>query len=190
MTLAQPATQAGDVVVAPTAAGIGFRLVAANGSVGFTVPPNWAVVSMKSSPPVAVAVFQIPNPADKGAPDSTNVAVSIFHLEAETARSARAGVGKPFGREAPVTSQYAGWTVYAQEAPQGSTTYRLMDAVRDLPVINAAVAVRLAWPRLAGNGAGYDADMIATFHRLLDSVSSAPGPYSPRPGEIVRRPTD
>jgi hypothetical protein len=130
----------------------------------------------------------VPNPADEGTSDSTNVAITIFDLDAEAARSARAVVGKAYGPQ-PVTSQYKGWTVYTQEASQGATRYTIIDGVRELPDLHSAVAVRLAWPHLRANPSTYDADMSETYHRLLDSVSAASGAYSPASNEIVRRPT-
>ena len=185
----QPSPQVGDVVAGPSAAGTKFRLIIEKGSVAFTVPANWRVLGMQARPPVSAAVFQAPNPADTGTPDSTNVLVSVLHLDADKARAARMNVGKALGPTPPVTSQYHGWTVYAQQGSQSATTYTVLDSVRDVPDLDIAVAVRVAWPHLSGNARGYDADMTAVFHRLLDSVSIAPGPYAPAPGEVVRRPT-
>ena len=189
MAVAHPATVE-DVVASSTASGTAFRLITSKGSVSFTVPNDWAVISMQSRPPVSVAGFQAPNPADEGSPDSTNAAVTLFHLESAEALAARKNVGEAYGPATPITSQYNGWTVYTQEPTQGGTIYTLVDGVRDFSDANAAVAVRLAWPHLKGNRAEYDVDMIATYHRLLDSVSSTAGSYSPSPTEVVRRPTN
>jgi hypothetical protein len=157
--------------------------------VAFVVPSDWAVLTVQSFPPVSVAAFQAPNAADQGGPDSTNAAVSIFHLQSDQARSARSTVGKAFGPTAPSVGKHGEWTIYSQEASQGSTTYTVLDGVREFPELNVAVAVRLAWPHLRNNPAGYDAGMKSQYDKLLDSISSQPGSYSPAKDEVVRRPS-
>ena len=184
-----PVPQPGDVVAGPSASGSGaqFRFIIATGSVGFDIPGNWPTVAMQPRPPIAVAAFQIPNPADAGSSDSTNVAVTVFDLADAKGRTARSNVGRSYGPNPPTTSEYHGWTVYRQEAVQGSTTYTLLDAARNFPALNAAAAMRLAWPHLASNSENYDATMDTLYRSMLDSVSTAPGTYSPGPREVVRR---
>jgi hypothetical protein len=182
--------QPGDLVAGPGTGGVGatLRFVTEKGSVGFAVPGDWPTASMQPRPPVAMAVFQIPNPADAGTRDSTNVAFGLFDLDDPNAQAARNQVGQAYGPTPPAKQAYGGWTIYRQVATQGSTTYTILDGARDFPQLSAAAGVRLAWPHLAKNAPGYDADMERLYRSLLDAVSAAPGPYSPRPGEIVRRP--
>jgi hypothetical protein len=186
---AQSPVQSGDVVASRKPSGIGFRFITELGSVAFVVPPDWSMISVQSRPPISLAAFQAPNPADQGTSDSTNVAISVFQLDTALARTARSNVGQQFGPAPPVVSRYNEWTIYTHAPVQGATTYVVLDGVRDLPELHSAVAVRLAWPKLSGNTPSYDADMTATYHRLLDSVSGAKGPYTPDPNEVVRRPT-
>ena len=180
--------QPGDLVAGRGDAGAAtFRFITGKGSVGFAALGAWPTVSMQPRPPVAMAVFQVPNAADEGTDASTNLAFGVFDLDDPVARTARTRVGQAYGPTPPKQETYGGWTVYRQVAAQGSTTYTILDGVRDYPQVNAAVAVRLAWPHLAKNAASYDADMERLYRSLLDGVSAAPGAYTPGPREIVRR---
>ncbi len=182
--------QTGDLVAAHGPAGQGtvFRFITDKGSVGFTIVGDWPTVSMQSRLPIAVAAFQIPNAADKGTSDSTNVAVSVIDLDSEQGRADRARFGRQYGASPPHSENYEGWVIYRQQAAQRATEYVLLDAVRDAPDLRAAVAVRLAWPHLRRNAAGYDDQMDALFRSLLTSVSIKQGPYLPVAGDVVRRP--
>ena len=51
---------------APANAGVAFKIVTTDGFVTFSAEDHWPVISMKTKPPIAVAIFQIPNPADTG----------------------------------------------------------------------------------------------------------------------------
>ncbi len=51
----------------------------------------------------------------------------------------------------------------------GRHSYVICDASKKLGGV--IVAVRLAWPQLAKNPAGYDATMETTFISVLDSVA-------------------
>src|SRR5580704_10815855 len=71
--------QPGDVVAGRGAVGAAtFRFITAKGSVGLVTPGGWRTASMQSRPPVALAVFQVPNAADEGTEASTNVAIGVF----------------------------------------------------------------------------------------------------------------
>lgn len=185
------APRPGDVVAGPDRSGTGaaFRFIVEGGSVGFDIPGNWPTLAMQPRPPVAVAAFQIPNPAGAGTGDSASVAVSVFSLDDERGRAAREAVAKAYGPTPPTVSQVQGWTVYRQDAVQGSTTYTVLNAVREFPQIKAAASVLLAWPHLSGNPASYDADMEQLHRSMLDSISAQSGAYSLGPREVVRRPT-
>ena len=178
-----------DVVAGPGGAGAAtFRFITSEGSVGFATPGGWRTASMQSRPPVALAVFQVPNRADEGTDASTNVALGVFDLDEPAARTARGRVGQAYGPTPPTKAAHGPWTVYRQVATQGSTTYTILDGARDFPQLNAGAAVRLAWPHLPKNPASYDADMERLYRSLLDGISAARGPYAPKPGEVVRRP--
>jgi hypothetical protein len=183
------APQPGDIVAGPepTGTGVIFHFITSKGSVRFDVLGNWPTVAMQPLPPIAAAAFQIPNPADAGTSDSTNVAYTIFSLDDDRARAARAKVGKQYGSNPPTVEQYHGWTISRQEANQGSTTYTMLDGVIGLHGLDADIAIRLAWPHLVTNAPDYDATMEQLYRKLLDSVSAESGPYTPGQREVVRR---
>jgi len=185
---AAPPTAVGDVVTAKGSSTVSFRLITQEGSVRFAVPGDWAVLSVQSLPPGPTFAFQVPNPADQGTPDSTNISVTIFRLSDKTADGARQVIGKAYGSAPPKISNYKTWTIYTQEASQGQTAYTIVDGVHDDNHLDTAVAIRLAWPHLRRNAASYDADMQAQLRQLLDSVAIQGGAYTPASNEIVRQP--
>jgi hypothetical protein len=184
---ASQSLELGDVASRDAPSGVEFKIVTEKGFVAFTIPADWRVIAMQSQPPVSVAGFEVPNPADEGTSDSINVAVTIFHLDSDSARAAQTAVGKQFGSNTPMITQRKGWTLYEQEAQQGATEYTVIDAIRDLPEVNVAVAVRIAWPHLASNEPTLDSEMRTTDQALLDSIYAKPGPYAPGPSETARR---
>ncbi|KQZ44209.1 hypothetical protein [Duganella sp. Root1480D1] len=163
-----------------------FTIVTGKGYVRFTVPDQWAVLSMQTKPPVSVAAFQVANPADEGTPHSSNVAVSLFHVDAERGQTAASAIGKQFGALPPTVSTLEGWTIYTQQASQQGTAYTIIDAKK--PFADVVVGLRFAWPHLAANPAGYDQSMNGAFESLRRSVSSGFGVPASRPGEVIRRP--
>ncbi len=163
-----------------------FTIATAKGYVRFSVPDQWAVMAMQTKPPVSVAAFQVANPADEGTPHSSNVALSLFHIETERGQAAASLVGKQYGKLPPSVSTLEGWTVYTQEANQQGVAYTIVDAKK--PFADVVVGLRFAWPHLPANPAGYDQSMNRSFEALLRSVSSGLGVPAARPGEVVRRP--
>ncbi|HME70609.1 MAG TPA: hypothetical protein VKM54_12170 [Myxococcota bacterium] len=110
-----------------------------------------------------------------------------FNPDSEKARDALKRVGEHYGQAEPKVESFKEWTIYRQEAKQGEVVYSLLDAKRN--VADVAVGVRLAWPHLRNNPPGYDAEMEVTFRSVLDSIYGNIGPYQPKPGEVIRRPT-
>jgi hypothetical protein len=164
-----------------------FTVLTVKGYVRFTVPDEWQVLAMNTMPPVSVAAFQVENPADEGTPHSTNVAISLFHIETERGKAAVASVGKAYGPVPPSVSALDGWTIYTQQAEQQGVAYTIIDAKKAFA--DVIVGLRLAWPRLAANPQGYEQSMDGAFEALRRSVNSGLGVPEPRPGEVVRRPT-
>jgi hypothetical protein len=185
--LGEPALE-GDVAVANHPADVQFKIVAAAGAVAFSVPREWGVVSLGSKPPVATAVFLVPDPAARGGPYTTNVVLSIYHLDTDRGREASGVIGKAYGGVPPATGRYKAWTTYASQPSQGDTLYELLDATQTFGTLNAKVGVRCVWPRLSSHAPGYDVGMVEACHAVLDSVAAIPGPYTPGPGEVLRRP--
>jgi hypothetical protein len=153
--------------------------------VSYTVGGNWKVLSMQTRPPTTAAVFQIPNPADNGTPDSTNLALMTFETESPEASAAITSSRKRFDRKEGHT-QYKRWELFAQGGKQVSTNYSVRDAYRKVP--GAFVIVRIAWPHLKQNLNDYDSRMETIFRSVLDSISGDLGPKPKKEGEVIRRP--
>ena len=164
-----------------------FKIVTADGFVAFTAGNNWPVFSMQTKLPMTTAVFQIPNPADEGTPDSTNLFVRFYDLGSPAARESFEKVGAPIEGAAPKVESIDGWKVYRQVGKQGTTEYSIIDAKRELRGLSASV--RLAWPHLATNPPDYAAQMDWLFAAMLRSIHQHVGPYEPRDGETVKRPS-
>jgi hypothetical protein len=163
-----------------------FTIVTTKGYVSFAVPDDWRVIAMQSKSPVAVAAFQIPNPADSGTPDATNVAVSLFSVETKPGRDGERDVGRQFGPTAPTVTAKDGWTVYTQTANQGDTLYTIIDAKKSCA--DVVVGVRFAWPHLPKNAPELDTQMKGQLDSVLDSVNGALGRPQRKDGDVVRRP--
>ena len=163
-----------------------LKIVTAKGYVAFVAGDDWPVQQMQTKMPVAMAVFQVPNPADEGTPDSTNLIVQFFEHGSEQEKTVYAAAVKQYGSTAPVVESFKGWTLHRQEALQDETLYSIWDAKRG-DIADVSTSVRLAWPHLASNSADYAAQMERIFTTFLDSVWGGLGEYKPREGEVLRR---
>jgi hypothetical protein len=150
-----------------------LKVVTSGGYIAFRVEADWPVVATRSQPPLSLFVFQLPNPADEGTPDSTNLAVSVFQLDSEEGKAAFARPPIATGSE-PKRERIEDWEVLRREGTQGGTTYAILDARRAFR--HGGVAIRLAWPRLAANAPDYEAGIERTLRALLASVREHVGP--------------
>ncbi len=160
------------VLVAPGAvafAGTELKIPTTNGFVAFSVEGDWPVLSMQMKPPIASAAFRIPNPADAGTPDSSNIVIALYDTQSAEARTAFKTPVKQYGAARPKGQTVGPWTIYRQAAKQGDTDYTIVDAKRS-GVAGVAVGVRMVWPQLAGNAADYDARMETVLKAVLDSI--------------------
>ncbi len=166
-----------------------LKIITTNGAVGFTVDDDWAVLNMQSKLPVAAAVFQILNKADSQTPDSTNLIFKLYDLNTDTGRAAFDAPVKQYGSDAPKQEVFGAWTLYRQQALQGTTTYTILDAKR-VGVADVSATARIAWPHLKKNAKKYDAQLESRFQKFLNSVYGETGPYKPQENEVVRRPAE
>jgi hypothetical protein len=164
-----------------------LKILTDHGYVAFAPGDDWPVISTQTHLPVAVMAFQIPNAADEGTPDSTNLSISLYDLGTERGRDAFARSGAQLGLQPPSVENIGAWRVIRQESTQGATSYTILDAQRSTGA-DVAVSVRLAWPHLASNRAAYDAEMEAILRGFISSVHGEKGPYTPKDGEVIRRP--
>ncbi len=163
---------------------VDLSLITKKGWVQFTVGGDWKVLSMDTKTPTRIALFQIPNPAEKGTSDSTNASVMLYEVDSP---QASAGLGKVRQKYARGPQSRIGvWEVFNNDFKQGSTNYSGRVAFRDIADVH--VSVVFAWPHLVKNSAGYDSEMEQTFLGLLKSVNGGLGKYPKEKGGVLRRP--
>ena len=146
------------------------------GFVAYAVEGDWPVLSMQMQLPVAAAAFRIPNAADAGTTDSTNLAIVLYDLQSAEGRTAFKTPVKQYAPQVPKAQVKGAWTVYRQEASQEGTFYTILDAKRK-GVADVSVSVRMAWPHRASNPPDYDVEMEAQFWSFLQSIRGARGAY-------------
>jgi hypothetical protein len=181
------ALTAGLLLALPVWATTQMTVVTGRGYVAYDVGDDWAVLSMETMGPVRSAVYQLPNPADEGTTESTNIALVLYDLATQQGREGFDAPIPEYSADKPVESEIAGWTIFRQSGIQHDVEYTIVDARRD-GVGDVAAAVRMAWPHLKNNGADYDAQMETTFRSFLAGIQGHIGPWTPREGEVVRRP--
>lgn len=145
----------------------------------FTVPGEWKVIAGKSDASRTTFAFQIPNPADEGTPDSTNLALVAYSLNQPAEKESFEVKKSQRGPGATDQKLVDGWECSTFSAKQKDTSYTDWDCTRI--VGQTGVFVRLAWPHLVMNPADYDKDMETALSDVLKSVI----PYS-RPSERTK----
>lgn len=136
--------------------------------VQFSVPGNWLVISSKSTAEKTVFAFQIPNVAEEGTPDSTNLVIVSSYLKDAQDKNAfekKASSPDPPAQEKKLVD---GWRCTSFSAMQKSTQYVVWDCYR--VVANCGVYVRVAWPHLPKNPLAYDKQMETVLSDFLTSV--------------------
>lgn len=162
-----------------------LSIIIPTGYVAFVVEDHWSVLNMQTKLPVTASVFQIPNKADEGTPDSTNLIISVYEPKSPKALNALKKVGKAYGPVEPRIEDYDNWKLYWQKPKQGETVYSLVDARRDFN--NTVVTVRLAWPHLERNEVGYDVKMDKILRNILSSIREHNGPWTPKGNQNILR---
>ena len=155
--------------------------------VQFTVPGDWKVMSSRSDKDLTVFVFQLPNPADEGTPDSTNLAVVSSYLRDDASRDAfekKASERDPRAREQHLVES---WSCSTFTAKQGATNYDVWDCYR--VVAKCGVHVRFAWPSLPKNAPNYGKQMEMTLVVVLKSIIPSPKWLRTRRGCSLWNPT-
>lgn len=135
----------------------------------FSVPDNWPVIASKSIAEKTVFAFQIPNAADEGTPDSSNLSIvssDLKHRKEKDAFEKKASTPAPTAQEKKLVD---GWRCSSFSAMQGATQYVDWDCYRVLA--DCGVFVRMAWPHLPKNPMDYDKQMESILTDFLTSVS-------------------
>jgi hypothetical protein len=153
----------------------------------FSVPANWKVIANKSTSGKTVFAFQIPNSADEGTSDSSNL--SIIATDLKTAQDREAFQTQPANTDhnAQEKKLVEGWGCSTFSAVQHSTNteYVIWDCRRT--IADCGVSVRMAWPHLPKNPSDLDNQMEIVLSNFLTSV----GPFKgvPKSG-VLRRPVN
>jgi hypothetical protein len=155
--------------------------------VQFSVPGDWPVIANKSTSEKTVFAFQIPNAADKGTSDSSNL--SIIATDLRTAQDRDTFQKQALGTDhnAQEKNLVDGWGCGTFSAMQHSTQtqYVIWDCRRI--IADCGVSVRMAWPHLPKNPPDYDKQMEMVLSNFLTGV----GPFKgvPKSG-VLRRPVN
>jgi hypothetical protein len=136
--------------------------------VQFSVPGDWAVISSKSTPEKTVFAFQIPNPADEGSSDSSNLVIVSSYLKNAEDRAAFEKKASNPEHDAQEKNLVDGWRCSSFSATPKSTQYVDWDCYR--VVADCGVFIRVAWPHLLKNPPDYDKQMETVLSDFLTSV--------------------
>ena len=134
----------------------------------FSAAGDWPVIASKSTPEKTVFAFQIPNKADEGTPDSSNLSITSSYLKDAKAKEAFEKRATSLGPNAQAKKLLDGWRCSTFTAKQDSTEYVDWDCYR--VVADCGVFVRTAWPHLPKNPADYDQRMESVVSTFLQSV--------------------
>ena len=136
--------------------------------VQFSVPGEWLVIASKSTSEKTVFAFQIPNRADEGTSDSTNLSIISSDLKDAKDREAfdkKAATAEHGAVDKPLIG---GWGCRSFTANQDKTQYVDWDCYR--VVADCGVFVRMAWPHLSKNPVDYDKQMERVLSDFLSSI--------------------
>ena len=149
----------------------------------FSVPSDWPVIANKSTSETTVFAFQIPNAADKGTLDSSNLSIIATDLKTAQDRDAFQKQASSTDHNAQEKNLVEGWVCSTFSAIQRSTQaqYVILDCRRIIS--DCGVSVRIAWPHLPKNPPDYDKQMELVLSNFLTSV----GPFKSMPKSGVLR---
>jgi hypothetical protein len=153
----------------------------------FSVPGDWPVIANKSTSEKTVFAFQIPNSADEGASDSSNLSVIATDLKTAQDKDAFSKQTSGTDHNAQGKNLVEGWGCSTFSSIQHSTQtqYVIWDCRRI--IADCGVSVRIAWPHLPKNPPDYDKQMETVLSSFLTSVVPFKG--VPKSG-VLRRPTN
>lgn len=150
-----------------------LKFLTTAGNISFTVDGAWKIMTLQPQLPIATVGFQIQNPADESAPDSTNFAVSLYDASSDPAsKAAKKALGGLLVKGSDVKvkkTRHGDWEQWSYPGKQDKTSCQVLDA--DKKIGGVIVGLRLAWPKLPKKPANYDASMEAIFLSVLDSVA-------------------
>lgn len=146
------------------------RLETQNGYVSLQTPSDWTLVTSKAHRATASALFQIPNPADRGTPDSTSLGLAVYDLGTDAGRADAARAKAKLTSAIRAKHRQGPWVIYRQRFADDAdpVPYTALNARQETPGL--VVTVDLSWPKLPDNPADYDAQMEKLFRAFIGSV--------------------
>jgi hypothetical protein len=155
--------------------------------VQFSVPGDWPVISSKSTSEKTVFAFQIPNAADEGTSDSSNLSIIATDLKTAQDRDAFQKQASGTDHNAQEKKLVEGWgcSTFSATPHSSQAQYVILDCRRI--IADCGVSVRIAWPHLPKNPPDYDKQMEMVLSNFLTSV----GPFKgvPKSG-VLRHPVN
>jgi hypothetical protein len=136
--------------------------------VQFSVPGDWPVIASKSTAEKTIFAFQIPNAADEGTSDSSNLSIVSSYLKDAKDRNAFEKKASSPASTAQEKKLVDGWRCSSFSAVQKSTQYVDWDCYRVLA--DCGIFVRIAWPHLPKNPPDYDKQMETVLSDFLTSI--------------------
>ncbi|MGB0063489.1 MAG: hypothetical protein WBP85_03515 [Terracidiphilus sp.] len=151
--------------------------------VQFSVPADWPVIANSSTSERTVFAFQIPNPADNGTSDSSNLSIIATDLRTDQARDAFQKQSSTDDSTAQQEKLVEGWacSTFSKTQRSTQTQYVIWDCRRI--VADCGVSVRIAWPHLPKNPPDYDGQLKTVLSNFLMSI----GPFKDLPKSGVLR---
>lgn len=164
---------------------------AGQGEIPFRFESNWHILAGTPKPPISSILFELPDPADVGTPESTNLEILRFDLSSPKARAAQEKLLSIFNKNEKIVQRSPrGTTVreaYGIEMKMNNWRIHRRKAIQRIkknglkPVryqINEAYTVihgnglyvLLSWPVLPKNSPSYDTTMNQDFGALLHSI--------------------
>ncbi len=155
-------------------------LVSNRGALGFAVPGDWKAIQFDFRPPVAMAVYDVPDPSALDGASSTNCSMAF----ADTAQPDGQAIVGRVAAFSGAASERDGWSIHTRtEGASAAAAGATMEIVATKPEGFVTAVAMCAWQKGASHDSAYDSYMTTIFNTLLDSVHAPPAPFKARPGE-------
>jgi len=132
------------------------------------IDSNWTIIAHKPLGAITTVATQIPNKADEGSQDSTNLIITIYDnkdTQAVLSFSQMIMGIKDYKEEI-----HGNWKQLVWSGNQGETDYTIIDSILQSDGTAVSVFVRIAYPALKNNSKDYDKEIRQTLSNVLDSI--------------------
>ena len=129
---------------------------------------KWAIIAHKPLGSITSVATQIPNPADEGTQDSTNLIVTIY--DNKDAQAVLSFSQMILGIKDYKEERHGEWKRLVWSGKQGETEYSIIDCVLQKEGNPVTVFVRLAYPILKNNSKDYEKEIRNSLNNVLESI--------------------